>query len=625
MHAAMAYVNDSLRSAIEAHGSFTPGQDGSIALAFSHTLAIAAYMSSGMMKKVIGIPAGDRVREWRDWQADKSQIELIEAEERRLNLQAKVREAEVLRGVGGGALILVTDTMDHSSELKSEQIAKGGLVAVNVVSRWQISGVDWVKDISDPQFGNPRMFEIDGGTTGRKKIHPSRVVCFRGERLPAGYAVSDEEAFWGDSRLLRVFTAVQRSDDAQGWIATLVKKAKLLRIGIPDLLDMIATDEGKKQLNERVRLIAQGENAMNATVYRSGSGTDDPGEQIDDYQITWAGIPELLDAFNQSVSAVSGIPFTVLMGRSPGGMNATGDHDRQNWNREVVAGQELELRPCLDQIDTALIPSALGSRPADLWWSFTPLDTPSEQESALTFKTTLEAATALQNTGAIPDIAFSKGLQNLMVERGWMPGLDQALSEIPEVERYPEGPTEEEIRAEEQARAAQKGGDQNLPAGLNDAAPRPLYVQRKLLNGGDLIKWAKSQGFETTLPADDMHVTVLYSRTAVDPMKMGEGWSSDPDGGLVVKAGGPRAVERLGENAVVLLFASWSIVSRHNEMVEAGGSHDYPEYQPHVTLSYTVPVGVDLEAIKPYAGELRFGPEIFEPLDLDWKSKISEA
>ncbi len=120
-----------------------------------------------------------------------------------------------------------------------------------------------------------------------------------------------------------------------------------------------------------------------------------------------------------------------------------------------------------------------------------------------------------------------------------------------------------------------------------------------------------------------MHVTVLYSRTAVDPIKMGEAWDSDKNGDLTVKPGGPRAVEMLGENTVVLLFSSWSLVSRHDDMVRNGASHNYDEYQPHVTISYSAE-GVDLDTIKPFTGELRFGPEVFEPLDLDWKAKVTE-
>ena len=148
-------------------------------------------------------------------------------------------------------------------------------------------------------------------------------------------------------------------------------------------------------------------------------------------------------------------------------------------------------------------------------------------------------------------------------------------------------------------------------------------MQRKLLNGGDLARWAKDQGFKTTLDPSDMHVTVLYSRNPVDPIKMGTGWGGDEKGNLTVKPGGPRAVEKLGMDAVVLLFASDDLSWRHRQMVEAGASHDYDEYQPHVTLTYDAG-DVDLEAIKPFTGELRFGPEIFEPLDLDWKSKITE-
>src|SRR5690606_21839739 len=113
----MAWITDSLRGAINAIGNRF-GYQASTALpnVFSHQLAIAAYMSSGMMRKVIAIPADDGVREWRDWQAEKDDIAKIEAEERRLGLRAKVKHAETLRGIGGGALIIVT-AGDHAQPL----------------------------------------------------------------------------------------------------------------------------------------------------------------------------------------------------------------------------------------------------------------------------------------------------------------------------------------------------------------------------------------------------------------------------------------------------------------------------------------------------------------------------
>lgn len=147
------------------------------------------------------------------------------------------------------------------------------------------------------------------------------------------------------------------------------------------------------------------------------------------------------------------------------------------------------------------------------------------------------------------------------------------------------------------------------------ADPRTLYVYRKLLNYKELASWAKSQGFDTTLDAD-MHVTVCYSTALVDWMKAGEAYSQNQDGSLTVKPGGPRLIEPLGDKgAVVLMFSSSEICWRHIQLKELGASWSYEEYQPHVTITYDAPAGLDLSALDPYNGELRFGPEIFEELD----------
>nr|WP_269453878.1 DUF1073 domain-containing protein [Sphingobium sp. SYK-6] len=414
-------------------------------------------MASGMMRKVITIPAEDRVREWRDWQAEKDQIAAIEAEEERLGLQGKVLEAETLRGIGGGALVIIT-AGDHSTPLTPEMIREGGIIAINVVSRWQISGRDWIKDLASPEYGQPRMWEMDNGAATRANIHPSRVICFRGARLPAGAAISDEDAFWGDSRLLRVYTEVSRSDEVQAWFAALVRKAKLLRFGVSNL-----TDYDQDELNKRIALIAQGENALNATLYslptKDGVG-ESGGEKIDDFQVTWAGIPAMMDAFDQRVAAVSDIPFTRLTGRSPAGMNATGAYDDLNWVKAVTTGQKLETGPCLKQLDPFLLASA-GVSGEDIWWQFAPLSTPSEKEAADTFAVMMGAIEKVQATGAVPDEAFAKSFQNWLVENGYLPGIDVALEDIPEDERYGVAPDDD---GSDPSAIQARGGDPDLSA-----------------------------------------------------------------------------------------------------------------------------------------------------------------
>lgn len=464
----MSWLTDTLGSALAAinpMGRFGP--NAPVTGVFSHQLALAAYQSSGLLRKVIRIPAEDRVREWRDWQADKDAIALIEAEEKRLGLVAKIEQAETMRGIGGGALILVT-AGDHATPLNPATVAKGGLIAINLVSRWQIRGKDWVRELTSPEYGKPLMWEMDGNATTATRIHPSRVICFRGKSLPSGSALSDEDAFWGDPRIVQVMREVERSDHAQAWFSALVRKAKLLRIGISNLTDYEPAD-----LDKRVALIATGENSLNASIYnlptKDGVGNEAGGEKIDDYQVTWTGIPAMMDAFDQRVAAVADIPFTRLMGRSPAGMNATGAYDDQNWAKTISAGQQLETRPCLEAFDEALIRSAGVADPSKVTWKWAPLWAPTEAEEATTFKTFMEAIEKVQASGSIPDQAFSEAFQNWLEEREYMPGLSAALAKVPEAERFGLAPdADEDDPSALQATRTPNGGkeaDPNLAPG----------------------------------------------------------------------------------------------------------------------------------------------------------------
>lgn len=64
----------------------------------------------------------------------------------------------------------------------------------------------------------------------------------------------------------------------------------------------------------------------------------------------------------------------------------------------------------------------------------------------------------------------------------------------------------------------------------------------------------------------------------------------------------------------VLLFASSQLCWRHEEIIRAGASHDYPDYTPHISLTKTY---VDLSKVVPYRGRIVLGPEIFEEVRED--------
>jgi hypothetical protein len=172
------------------------------------------------------------------------------------------------------------------------------------------------------------------------------------------------------------------------------------------------------------------------------------------------------------------------------------------------------------------------------------------------------------------------------------------------------------------ARQATRLRGRLLAAGITDVArrglkratkrrvPTPVYVCRYLINTDDIVAWAKSQGFPTTIDPKDLHVTIAYSRQPID-------WPTPQNNRLVMRPSDNRLVERLGDKgAVVLRFNSPLLTGRWKEIRAAGASWDHgDQYKPHITISYRVAPDFDLGSVEPYSGPLIFGPERVKPLE----------
>lgn len=589
-----------------------------------------AYLGSWLHRKIVDVPAQDMCRAGRDWDAEDDQIAAIEKEEKRLGYWAKLYEALTLGRLGGGAILIGLG--DDPTKPLPATIRPGQIRYLTVLSRWQLTIGNMEMDPESDNFGQPRYFGLSG-TSRQINIHPSRVVCFKGLPIPAIRVASWKDRFWGMSVVEAVDEAVQQATTACAGFNSLIDEAKIDVFRFSGTVETLSQPGGDEKLLKRIELTNTGKSVHRAVIL-------DQQDEWEQRQLSLAGVRDVIVTYDARVAGAADIPATRLFGKSPDGQNSTGESDLANYFQGIGAKQDMHLRPAMEKLDAVVLPSA-GVKP-DLSWTFSTLMVLTEQQQAEIENKEADTITKIVNAALIPESALAKTVQNRMIESGRWPGLKKLIEEAEAAgEELPGGGDGTELgivpvgaKGGDRTSAGAGGGTpETSPArrAVNDAAvffadaaPRPLYVQRKLLNASALIAWAKENGFTSTLAADDMHVTVLYSRSPVDPMKMGESWSGDDQGRIRVKPGGPRAIERFGENAVVLLFASWELESRHRSMVEAGGSHDFEDYHPHVTLSYEVPADVDLAAIKPYAGALEFGPELFEPLDLDWKRKVVE-
>lgn len=151
----------------------------------------------------------------------------------------------------------------------------------------------------------------------------------------------------------------------------------------------------------------------------------------------------------------------------------------------------------------------------------------------------------------------------------------------------------------------------------------PMYGYRPVMNAESLIEWAKSQGLTKSLAADDMHVTVVYSRDGYIVNEYAEPSHTSFYGNLVVR-GGKRSVSPLGDKgAVVLKIESIDLTQEWLEHRRMGASYDYESYIPHVTITYDSGV-IDPSKIEPYMGDIVLGPLRLEALKTDYKPDMVE-
>lgn len=577
------FLGDSFANAVTALGAGNKAAQGTYVPIVDRNISETAYRSSTWYGKCVEIPVEDSLREWRQWIAKPEQVENLEGEESRLGYVAALEQAWIWQRLHGGAGIFIVGPGAANTPLTSAMIRRGGLAALHplTVNELQAVGTEFDNNILSPTFGRPLMWRVNN-----TDVHPTRVVLLSQRRRPS---LQRQSSQWGDPLWTSIGAACMDADSASATIAALMSEAKVDVIKVRGLTNQMATKETTDLFVQRFGVANTLKSVANALLL-------DDSDSFETKQINFANLHNVLFAALQVLSGASDIPAVRLLGMSPGGLNASGDADVRNYYDSLRANQAMRLTPRIRDLDEMLIMSALGTRPKEVWYDWRPLWQPTEQQKAETNRVNSEADRNYLDAGLVDVRAMAVATTGRMINSGLYPGLEAAILEFPISDEPPEEPDPIEVDPTAEQ--------------IVDAAPTPLYVYRKVLNAADIIAWAESQGITDLDPAEELHVTVTYSRAAVSWLDMGEPF----EGEMTIPAGGPRVIDRFGTDGttVVLAFVSSRLRWRHSDMVERGASYDWEQYVPHITISHGGTVPEDAE---PYAGEIVLGPEIFEALD----------
>ena len=202
-------------------------------------------------------------------------------------------------------------------------------------------------------------------------------------------------------------------DNVSANMAALTFQANINTMEVPGLEQLFSI--GASQAQKRFW------NTMQAqSVLRSNFGVQlvEKDTKLTNTQYTFTGLQEVYESMALNLCGASHYPMTKLFGRSPAGMNATGESDLKNYYDYVDSQREAKLRPALRKLLPVLAMSAWGYVPDDLDFSFPPLWTPTATEVATIAKTKSEAIVAGYQAGLMNVDTAQKELKKLEDETG---------------------------------------------------------------------------------------------------------------------------------------------------------------------------------------------------------------
>lgn len=381
---------------------------------------LTTYRQNWLASRIVDIPAQDATREWRGWQAEKSDIEKIERLERLFGLQLKVQKAlQLSRLFGGAAIYIGTNEGDPYKPLNVE---REKIKHLTVLSKRELSAGEVDDDIESEYFGQPAWYELIS-KTAMVRIHPSRLVKFVGKAIPDTMGGYTNSQGWGDSILVSCMSPLLRTESTMANAGELMFESQVDVIGIPDFMSSLNDPEYRNATLEMIALQMMGKGVTKTLLM-------DAAQTYSTHAATFAGVPEIAREMKLDNAGSAGIPYSILFGDTPSGLNSNGDADKQTHYDNIKSFQNLEVTPRLHKLDELLIWNALGSRPEDVYYIWNNLWYPSAKEQAEIGKIVADTIVALNGTALYNSDALSKASINMLTERGVIPGLESAVAEM---------------------------------------------------------------------------------------------------------------------------------------------------------------------------------------------------
>lgn len=357
------------------------------------------YEGNGLFSKIIDTPAEEALKHGFDLNLKSDELNaFVEDALDDLEWEEKAATAIKWARLYGGALIvmLIDDgrgleepvDWEHIRSIDELRVYERSIVQPDYASLYQqdYGGKGVGNRVS--KFGQPEYYYVSS-IYGSFKVHESRCLVFRNGVLPEQTS-NATYLFWGMPEYVRIRRALRETVTAHTDSVKLLERSVQAIYSMKGLASLLTTDDGENQVLKRLQLVDTSRGLLNSIAI------DSEGEQYDFKTFQFSGVKDVIDATCNMLSALTNIPQTILFGRSPAGMNATGDSDFESYYNFVEKIQRLmlkrNLRTLLDVVFRAGIASGDVAEEPDYKLEFKPLWSLSDTEQAAVDQTKAQTA-----------------------------------------------------------------------------------------------------------------------------------------------------------------------------------------------------------------------------------------
>lgn len=306
---------------------------------------IRLYEGNGLFAKIIDRPSEEAVKHGLDIDYGNEDIaEYVDDRMDELGFEDKFATAEKWARLYGGSIIVMLiddgrgleEPVDWNNVRSIEELRvfERAIVQPDYTTLYNFHFLDTLD--TDRPFGEPEYYQVFS-IYGYFTVHRTRCLVFRNGRLPE-QTTNANYRYWGIPEYVKIKRALRECITSHEDGVKLLERSAQAIYKMKNLANMLATADGENKVLQRLQIIDMARSILNSIAI------DTDGEDYTFETLQMSGVKDVLDSTCNMLSAVTNIPQTILFGRSPAGMNSTGDSDMENYYNMVENIQKQNMK-----------------------------------------------------------------------------------------------------------------------------------------------------------------------------------------------------------------------------------------------------------------------------------------